>query len=433
MSFDRWEYRTLGKLTVKIGSGVTPRGGNSVYSESGIPLVRSQNIYNCSFSDGGLAFIDEEQADKMKNVLLEQNDVLLNITGDSVARCTKVPKHCVGGRVNQHVAIIRTDENLLNSDFLKYYLVSSDMQLYMLSLARMGATRAALTKTMIESFEIPIPQINEQKAIAHTLSTFDEKIEVNNQINKTLEAMAQALFKRWFIDFEFPNENGEPYKSSGGEMVESELGLIPKGWEVIDIDTATEVVIDHRGKTPKKLGSDWSEKGIIALSAKCIKNGRLINLEQANHVDSNLYEQWMKEELKYGDILLTSEAPLGEMYFMATNDKYCLSQRLYALRADVEKMLPEVLYMYMQSEKVYQDIMNRATGTTVTGIRQSELRKVLLIKPDIKRQREYSVLASEMLQNISLNERKNRKLGKVRDTLLPKLMSGEIRVPIEDN
>lgn len=275
------------------------------------------------------------------------------------------------------------------------------------------------------------PPIKEQKAIANILATLDKKIETNNEINKKLDEMAKAIFKQWFVDFEFPNKEGEPYKSSCGEMVESELGIIPRGWEVSEIDTLTELIIDYRGKTPKKLGREWSEKGITALSAKNVKGGKLINLEQANHVDDELYNLWMKDELKYGDILLTSEAPLGELYFLASNDKYCLSQRLFALRANREYIYPEILFMYLKTENIMNNIKNRATGTTVTGIRQSELRKVKVLKPSKEIQIKYEGCISATLKKINTNEKETFKLINLRDTLLPKLMSGEIRVPID--
>ncbi len=318
------------------------------------------------------------------------------------------------------------NENLVLPKFMFYKMSLIDFLFY-----NEGTTIPSLRTETLKQIEFNIPPLNEQKVITNILSTLDEKIELNNQINKTLEIMAGEIFKQWFVDFEFPNEDGEPYQSSGGEMVESELGMIPKGWEVKSIDDLVELIIDYRGKTPKKLGSDWSEKGIIALSAKSIKNGRLVNLEKANRVDEELYSIWMKDELKYGDILLTSEAPLGELYFLATNDKYCLSQRLFAIRADKKQIIPEVLYMYLKTPQVMENLLNRATGTTVTGIRQSELRKVSIIKPDNKIQMKFQDMIINILRKVNVAEKENEKLSLLRNFLLPKLMSGEIRVPLD--
>ncbi|QAA23292.1 restriction endonuclease subunit S [Sporolactobacillus terrae] len=184
MRLDEWSCKKLSEITIKIGSGATPKGGKKVYQQYGVPFIRSQNIYNNLFNAGGLAFIDKEKARKLMNVEIKKDDVLLNITGDSVARCTKVPLKYVGGRVNQHVAIIRPDQKYLLPDFLKYYLVTPFMQESMLSLARMGGTRAALTKGMIESFKIPVPKIREQEFISTVLSTIDDKIGINTRINQ---------------------------------------------------------------------------------------------------------------------------------------------------------------------------------------------------------------------------------------------------------
>lgn len=152
-----WPLKPLGSLCLKIGSGVTPRGGDSVYVNDGVSLIRSQNVYNGSFDMRGLAHITDEQANNMQGVEVFGGDVLLNITGDSVARSCQVPDAVLPARVNQHVSILRPKINKLSSRFLLYYLISPYMQSLMLSLAGSGGTRKALTKSMIESFNIPTP------------------------------------------------------------------------------------------------------------------------------------------------------------------------------------------------------------------------------------------------------------------------------------
>ena len=166
-----WRAFRLGDVCSKIGSGATPRGGSSVYLEEGeIALVRSQNVYNDGFHRDGLVYLTEQHADELSNVELAENDILLNITGDSVARSCQVPLTILPARVNQHVAIIRTDPTVLWPGFLRYYLVSPAMQAEMLSLAGAGATRNALTKGMVESFQVFAPvDVAEQRAIAHIL------------------------------------------------------------------------------------------------------------------------------------------------------------------------------------------------------------------------------------------------------------------------
>src|SRR3972149_4557634 len=166
----------LGKVCEKIGSGATPRGGSDVYLPQGeIALIRSQNVYNDGFKKDGLAYITEEHAKELDNVAIEPDDILLNITGDSVARCCQVPKELIPARVNQHVAIIRPNKDKLDARYLRYHLIDPVMQDYMLMLAGGGATRNALTKGMIESFEIPAPSLPEQRAIAGILGSLDDK------------------------------------------------------------------------------------------------------------------------------------------------------------------------------------------------------------------------------------------------------------------
>ena len=156
--------RSLGTLCVKIGSGATPRGGKDVYTESGeIALIRSQNVYNDRFSREGLAYLRPEHAEQLSNVEVHPGDVLLNITGDSVARVCQVPHDVLPARVNQHVAIIRPDPAQLDPRFLRFFLAGPQMQDQMLGLAAAGATRNALTKGMIEQFQLPAIPITEQQ------------------------------------------------------------------------------------------------------------------------------------------------------------------------------------------------------------------------------------------------------------------------------
>ena len=166
----KWRTDTLGGVCTKKGSGATPRGGKDVYLQDGsYTLIRSQNVYNEGLQREGLAYISELHADELSNVEVFEGDVLLNITGDSVARVCQVAPDVLPARVNQHVAIIRPDSVNLDADYLRYWLVTPEMQAILLSWAGSGGTRNALTKGMIESFEISLPPLTEQQAIAHVL------------------------------------------------------------------------------------------------------------------------------------------------------------------------------------------------------------------------------------------------------------------------
>jgi type I restriction enzyme S subunit len=194
----KWDYAKLSALTTKIGSGATPRGGKDVYKKIGIPLVRSLNVYDGCFHHEKLAFIDDSQAEKLNNVILYSNDVLLNITGASLARCCVLPEEYVGGRVNQHVSILRPAQDKLNSYFLCYTLFAGINKQKLLRIGdEAGATRQALTKSDIEIFEVPAPPLPEQHSIVARLdelsahcknleSIYAQKIALCDELKQSL-------------------------------------------------------------------------------------------------------------------------------------------------------------------------------------------------------------------------------------------------------
>jgi type I restriction enzyme S subunit len=234
--------------------------------------------------------------------------------------------------------------------------------------------------------------------------------------------MAQMLYREWFVHFRFPGHEKV-------RMVESELGPIPAGWSVHPLEKLVEDFIDYRGKTPKKLGADWSETGVLALSALNVKQGRLVSLEKAKFVSEELYEKWMKTKLRAGDILMTSEAPLGELYFLPETRRYCLSQRVFSIRSKATLMQPSLLFFAMSSPEGQKRVKARASGTTVLGIRQAELRRIPILCPPTELQRSGDGMLRPYLRLIDVLQRKTDNLRTTRDLLLPKLISGE--VPVE--
>ena len=174
------------EMCFKIGSGATPRGGKEAYFDSGISLIRSQNVLDFSFSYDGLAHINEQQAEKLRNVVVESGDVLLNITGDSVARACIVDDDVLPARVNQHVAIIRANTEIVLGSYLLYFLQISKPHL--LQLAAGGATRNALTKGMIEDLELDVPSVEEQEKVVSLINDIQKKIRINKEINDNLAA-----------------------------------------------------------------------------------------------------------------------------------------------------------------------------------------------------------------------------------------------------
>ena len=195
----KWELSLLKDICSKLGSGATPRGGKSAYKASGIPLIRSMNVHNGAFISKELAHIDDEQAEKLKGVTLEKGDVLLNITGASVARSCVLPDELAGGRVNQHVAIVRADSNRILPCVLNATFINASFQRFLLNGSRMaGATREAITKEDLKNMSVPIPPLSLQQEFADFVAQVDKsRFVVQQQIDK-LQTLYDSLTQEYF-------------------------------------------------------------------------------------------------------------------------------------------------------------------------------------------------------------------------------------------
>jgi type I restriction enzyme, S subunit len=427
--YNDWKMMKLKDITKKIGSGATPRGGKESYIEEGITFIRSQNVYNHSFSYNGLVYITQEQASKLKNVTIEENDVLLNITGDSVCRCCIVPNKLLPARVNQHVALIRCDENKINPFFLKSYLTTNYMQSYMLSLAKHGGTRAALTKGMIEDLIIPLPSLGEQKRIVSILSLVEQKIELNKEMKKTLEELIRIIFRKWFIDFEFPIDNGENYKTNGGKFINSELGLIPEEWEVDELGSVLSI---KHGFAFKSKDFSEEETNLYLLSPGNFKVGGGFKNDKFKYLYENAIfpKEYILEE---DDLIVTMTDlsrdgdTLGYPAFVpcGENHSYLHNQRLgkVVLKKHFSK---NFLYNLMCTTKYRAFILGGATGTTVKHTAPNRIEGFLYVKPCISILSKFDELTRPFYKYIKNINNEIATLTNIRDTLLPKLMSGEI-------
>ncbi|MBL3657276.1 restriction endonuclease subunit S [Fulvivirga sediminis] len=440
--------------------GIHPKSGD--FTEKGVPFIMASDLINRRVDYSNCKFISQLQAETLRKGFAKSGDVLLThkatigrtaIIQESEYETTILTPQVTYYRVK--------DGDRLDNHYLFYYFNSRGFQGIFDQWSGGGSTRKYLGITGQLKLPIILPPLPEQKAIAHILGTLDDKIELNRQMNETLEEMAQALFKSWFVDFDpvidkalaAGNEIPEPLlqKTEKRKSVPDdqkvihtnpelaahfpdsftfteELGWIPEGWEIGTIDDSTTLIIDHRGKTPSKLGSDWVNNGIPAISAKNIKSGKLVNTESIKFVDEPLYSKWMREKLIAGDIIMTSEAPMGEMYYLPEKTDYVLSQRLYALRA-INTLTSTFLYSWLESPVAKQDLESRCTGTTVTGIKQSELRKVVVLKPISQLTNKYHDTVFKFKLKQAANTKESNQLEKIRNILLPKLISGELRVP----
>jgi len=439
-----WKKVKLRDVTLKIGSGSTPRGGSKVYLDEGVyALFRSQNILNNAFSQVGLVYINEEAANKLKNVSVEEGDVLLNITGDSVARVCKAPQKFLPARVNQHVAIIRTNEDELNSSYLNYYLNSNVMQSYMLSLASTGATRNALTKSMIENFEIPKPPLPTQKKIAHILSTLDDKIELNRQMNRTLEAMAQALFKSWFVDFDPVHAKMQAKTEAAldtaaqelgisrnildlfpDRLVESEIGMVPEGWEVKPISEVSSVAI---GKTPPRKESQWfttSNDDIKWISIKDMGNSGMYILETNEYLTIDAIDRFNIKLIPANTVLLSFKLTLGRV---AITTEVMTSNEAIAHFILENNSLLSTEYIYCHLKNFDYSKLG-STSSIATAINSKIVKTIPILVATEPIVQKFNEVVEPIFRQILRTTKEIQTLQKTRDTLLPKLLSGELDV-----
>ena len=371
------------ELCSKIGSGATPKGGKESYLGGNIALIRSQNVLDFNFSVDGLAYINNEQAQKLNNVSIEENDVLLNITGDSVARACMAPSWILPARVNQHVAIIRGNADLVLNDYLLYFLQYKKS--YLLSISQGGATRNALTKRMIEDIELLLPNLSHQRKVVSILRSLDSKIELNRRINDNLEQQAQALFKSWFVDF-------EPFK--GEKFVESQLGMIPKGWKV---GTLSDLLDIRYGKDHKKLNDGnipvYGSGGIMRLADGILYNGESVLIPRKGTLNNVLYVNW----------------PF-----------WTVDTMFYS----IEKVPNVAKYCHLLLSKL--DLASMNSGSAVPSMTTDILNKIQVIVANQDVFSSFNECISSLYLKAKINLDENKRLSETRDLLLPKLMSGRL-------
>ena len=399
------EWKSLSSITSKIGSGSTPRGGNSVYSDSGISFIRSQNVLDMDFSTENLAFINDSQAEKLNNVIVEKNDILLNITGDSIARCTVVPEEILPARVNQHVSIIRC-KNTEESKYVMYYL--QYMKKYLLQISKVGGTRNALTKEAIG--KLPIKISDDCNKISKILDNIDQKIQTNNQINQELEAMAKTLYDYWFVQFDFPDQNGKPYKSSGGKMVYNQdlKREIPEGWEVEKLGNIT---ICHDSKrVPLSSHEREHVKGEIP------------------YYGATGIMDYVNDYIFDGDYVLMAEdgsvmTEKGTPILQRISGKNWVNNHAHVIEP-VKNHSCKLLMMLLKDVSV----MKIKTGSIQMKINQENMNKIVV--PAIPLELLFEINQRlEVIDKQQLNLiEENKQLTQLRDWLLPMLMNGQVRV-----
>lgn len=385
--------------------------------ESGIPVYEQSNVIynNRTFR----YFISDEKAKKLKRFFVEENDLLISCSG-TVGKVSIVNKDDEKGIISQALLTLRPDLEKILPKYLLYVL-SSYYGYQSLTSISTGSVQVNLApRKIVEKIQIPLPSIEKQRKIADILSALDDKIELNNQMNQTLEDMATTLFKEWFENFNFLNAEGKAYKDNGGEFKSSELGEIPIDWEVKCLKDISSKIGDGLHGTPK-----YTENGeYFFINGNNLVNGILEFNSKTKRANLEEYEKY-KKELNLNTIFLSINGTLGNIAFY-NNEKVFLSKSVCYINP-LEDYYKVFILCLFKSNYFKQYLFNYANGTTIKNLSLKAIRKLTFsIDKDICIK--FSNIIKPIFEQIQQNQQQNQTLKKQRDTLLPKLMSGEIRV-----
>ena len=392
---DDWTVSKIGEIAeLRQGLQISTKKRLSIQEEGRIPLLKITDLPKGEFSE----FVK----DIPENYIATKDDIIYTRTGQVGLVYTNVE-----GCVHNNCFKVIVDYNKFDKRYIYYYLNSPQVRAYANVIAS-GSVQKDLTHKAFNTVKIGYPKLEKQKKIADILSSLDDKIELNNEMNKTLEEMAQSIFKRWFVDFEFPNENGEPYKSSGGEMIESELGMVPKGWEVGSFSDISEILDSKRIPLSKrereKRANIYPYYGAASLM---------------DYVDDYIFEGIHVLMGEDGTVIDKDGFPILQY----VGGKFWVNNHAHVLKGKNE-FSNEFVYLYLSNTNV----THLVTGAVQPKINQKNLTSLKLPIPDKNMTVKFNSLAKNIFEYIYKIRQENKKLEEIRSILLPVLMNGTINI-----
>lgn len=422
MSCSEWKEYRLDEIG-DIVSGGTPSTKNEDYYGNEIPWITPKDLsgYDSKYISKGERSITKLGLEKSSAKLLPKGTILFSSRAPIGYVAIAQEDLCT----NQGFKNIVCNPQVAHNEFIYYRMKLAKKELE--SVAG-GSTFKEVSGKVMKEFKIKLPSIEQQKRIASILSSLDDKIELNNEMNKTLEEMAQSIFKRWFADFEFPNEDGQPYKSSGGEMVESELGMIPKGWEVKTINEMVNV-------------TDYVANGSFASLKNNVKQGEdedyaiLIRLVDHNrgfkgpymYVDENGYNFLSKSKLYGGEIIISNVGANAGTVFKAPYLQKPMTLGPNSIMI-LKSTLDNYLYYYLTSDIGQNNLKGILGGSAQPKFNKTDFRNIQIVLPNDDIIEKFNSVINTIIEKIELISRENRIIESVRDNLLPKLISGQINI-----
>jgi len=375
------------------------------YVESGIPFLRSKNVEPYRINLDDLCYVSSEFHQKIKKSALSPGDVVIVRTGKPGAAAI-IPESFPVANCSDLV-IVRPSPKL-DRNFLIYYLNSIAVR--HINSRLVGAVQQHFNIGAARELKIHCPPIEEQQEIASVLTSLDRKIENLRKQNETLEAIAQTLFKHWFVDFEFPNEDCKPYKSSGGEMVRSESGEIPAGWRVGKFRDITAVI---NGRAYKQ--TEFRKEGTP-----------IIRIQNLTGKGQTVYSDLKLDKNKYiskGDLIYAWSATFDPYIWRGAKSIY--HYHIWKLNCFNPALK---YYLYIHLKKVSDRVQGQGTGSIFTHITKELMETQELFIPDDKLMERWHDVAKSIFDKIMLNHEQIETLTKTRDVLLPKMMSGKLRI-----
>ena len=417
-----YKIKQLGKIV----TGKTPSTKDITLYGGHIPFIcipdleKSKRVFvtNKSISNKG--------ASTLKNLLIPPNSLVVSC----IATIGKVGITSCTSLTNQQINSIIPDSSIVNTDFLYYLLKNQGEKIGIYGGG--GSVFNIISKSKFSEIPLKIPDLPTQTAIAEILSSLDDKIELNNKINQELEDLAQTLFKRWFIDFEFPNENGDPYKSSGGEMVDSELGEIPKGWEVVKVSSLEYKL--QTGSRPKG-GVGGITSGLPSVGAESVKGLGYYDFSKVKFISKEFADKMKRGKVHGYELLIYKDGGkpgtfiphftmFGEGFPF---DDFYINEHVFLLDF-LNREFNCFCYFYFDSQYVIPIFENNGGKAAIPGINQEDVKQLCVFSPKNTLVKRFGEVAKSSIQTILQNCKENIQLTTLRDTLLPKLISGELEV-----
>lgn len=402
-----WKEVKIGDLG-QIITGKTPKTAIKKNWGGKIPFLSPSDDMSNKTSPVTARTLTELGVAEVAKCLIPANSICVSCIGSDLGKVVKTDRELV---TNQQINTIVPHSNV-DSDFVYYLMCIVGKELNYIS--KTSTAVPIINKSTFSDWNIVIPEkVEDQRRIASILSSLDRKIELNNKINADLEEMAQAIFKNWFVDF-------EPFKD--GKFVDSELGKIPEGWKVGRLDEIADVV---GGSTPSKAKPEYyTQKGIAWLTPKDLSNHPAVYTSRGEiDITEEGYNSTSTKLMPKGTILFTSRAPIG--YISIAQNDICTNQGFKSL---VPKKAG-TCFLYCFLKYVTPVIENKSTGSTFKEASGSLMKSLQVIMSEQKVFEDFETIVSPLFARIESLEKENSRLSLLRDTLLPRLMSGELEVP----